>query len=405
MLAPCDKHPQQRLRRASTSWPPTRTGASRASTAACWRPRRPSPGVDVQRPVRQLPRLRHRRPGRAGRAWPRADLIVLLHPIQWYSMPALQKLWLDEVLDLWLGLRHAAARRCRARTCGWSPPPAGPRARYHPQGYNRYFFDAFLPPYEQTAALCGMRFLPPLVLHGARTRQRAGGRRRTSTVFARAAAAPIPTGPSSTNWRNAPACDVPERPTGPAAPRRRRLMEHAPAWLTNSLIYLAAAVIAVPLSRALGPGLHHRLPGRRHRDRPLGPGPGHAMCEDILHFAEFGVVLMLFLVGLELEPRRLWSLRRPIFGWGSAQVLGCAALLFAAGMLRGRRPGASALVAALGPGAVVHRHRAAGDGRAQPAAHLQRPGRLLDPAVPGRGGDPDPGAAAAAGRRRPTPTP
>ena len=44
----------------------------------------------------------------------------------------------------------------------------GPEASYHPQGYNRYFFDAFLPPYEQTAALCGMRFLPPLVLHGAR---------------------------------------------------------------------------------------------------------------------------------------------------------------------------------------------------------------------------------------------
>ena len=37
---------------------------------------------------------------------------------------------------------------------------------YHPQGYNRYFFDAFLPPYEQTADLCGM-LLPPLLLHGA----------------------------------------------------------------------------------------------------------------------------------------------------------------------------------------------------------------------------------------------
>ena len=49
---------------------------------------------------------------------------------------------------------------------------------------------------------------------------------------------------------------------------------------------------------------------------------------DILHFAEFGVVLMLFLVGLELEPKRLWSLRRPIFGWGSAQVLACTAVLF-----------------------------------------------------------------------------
>jgi glutathione-regulated potassium-efflux system ancillary protein KefC len=49
-----------------------------------------------------------------------------------------------------------------------------------------------------------------------------------------------------------------------------------------------------------------------------------------LHFAEFGVVLMLFLVGLELEPKRLWSLRRPIFGWGSAQVIGSAAVLFIA---------------------------------------------------------------------------
>lgn len=95
-----------------------------------------------------------------------ASLIVLLHPIQWYSMPALLKLWLDEVLaygwaygpggtalqgkDLWL-----------VTTTG------GPEDSYHPQGYNRYFFDAFLPPYEQTAALCGMRFLPPLVMHGA----------------------------------------------------------------------------------------------------------------------------------------------------------------------------------------------------------------------------------------------
>lgn len=52
--------------------------------------------------------------------------------------------------------------------------------------------------------------------------------------------------------------------------------------------------------------------------------------QDILHFAEFGVVLMLFLVGLELEPQRLWCLRRPIFGWGSAQVLGCTGLLFIA---------------------------------------------------------------------------
>jgi glutathione-regulated potassium-efflux system ancillary protein KefC len=123
-------------------------------------------------------------------------------------------------------------------------------------------------------------------------------------------------------------------------------MEHAPAWLVNSLIYLSAAVIAVPLSKAVGLG---SILGYLAAGIVIGPwGFGLVRnVEDILHFAEFGVVLMLFLIGLELEPRRLWSLRRPIFGWGSAQVLGCAALLFAAGLLAGA-PWRTALVAALG---------------------------------------------------------
>ena len=111
-------------------------------------------------------------------------------------------------------------------------------------------------------------------------------------------------------------------------------MENAPAWLINSLIYLSAAVIVVPLSRALGLGA---IIGYLAAGIAIGPwGLGLVSnVEDILHFAEFGVVLMLFLVGLELEPRRLWSLRRPIFGWGSAQVLGCTALLYVAGLAAG----------------------------------------------------------------------
>jgi glutathione-regulated potassium-efflux system protein KefC len=123
-------------------------------------------------------------------------------------------------------------------------------------------------------------------------------------------------------------------------------MEHAPAWLINSLIYLGAAVIVVPLSRAVGLG---SIIGYLAAGIAIGPwGLGLVSnAPDILHFAEFGVVLMLFLVGLELEPRRLWSLRRPIFGWGSAQVLGCAALLCAAGMLAGA-PWRVSVVAALG---------------------------------------------------------
>jgi glutathione-regulated potassium-efflux system ancillary protein KefC len=106
-------------------------------------------------------------------------------------------------------------------------------------------------------------------------------------------------------------------------------MEHAPSWLINSLIYLGAAVIAVPVSKALGLG---SIIGYLAAGMAIGPwGLGLVTnVQDILHFAEFGVVLMLFLVGLELEPKRLWSLRRPIFGWGSAQVVGCAAVLFIA---------------------------------------------------------------------------
>ena len=111
-------------------------------------------------------------------------------------------------------------------------------------------------------------------------------------------------------------------------------MEHAPVWLVNSFIYLSAAVIAVPLSKALGLG---SIIGYLAAGIVIGPwGLGLVTnVEDILHFAEFGVVLMLFLIGLELEPKRLWSLRRPIFGWGSAQVLGCAVLLTAAAMVFG----------------------------------------------------------------------
>ena len=103
-------------------------------------------------------------------------------------------------------------------------------------------------------------------------------------------------------------------------------MEHAPAWLVNSFIYLAAAVIAVPVAKKLGLGA---IIGYLAAGIAIGPWGLKLVTnvQDILHFAEFGVVLMLFLVGLELEPQRLWNLRRPIFGWGSAQVLSCAILI------------------------------------------------------------------------------
>jgi glutathione-regulated potassium-efflux system ancillary protein KefC len=124
------------------------------------------------------------------------------------------------------------------------------------------------------------------------------------------------------------------------------MTEGVPAWLANTLIYLSAAVIAVPLARAVGLG---SIIGYLAAGIVIGPwGLGLvADVESILHFAEIGVVLMLFLVGLELEPKRLWNLRRPIFGWGSVQVLGYAALLLAIGLAAGY-PWRISLVAALG---------------------------------------------------------
>ncbi len=125
-------------------------------------------------------------------------------------------------------------------------------------------------------------------------------------------------------------------------------MEHGNDWLQATLIYLGAAVLAVPLARALGLG---SIIGYLAAGIAIGPW-GLKLVTDpaaMLHFSEFGVVLMLFLVGLELEPRRLWALRRPIFGWGSVQLFGSAALVMAAAMAAGV-DWRLALVAGLGLG-------------------------------------------------------
>ena len=95
-----------------------------------------------------------------------ARLVVWQHPIHWYSMPPLMKLWVDEVLAF--GWAYGPdGNALRGKDLWLVASTGGPEDSYRPESYNRYFFDAFLPPYEQTAALCGMRFLPPLLLHGA----------------------------------------------------------------------------------------------------------------------------------------------------------------------------------------------------------------------------------------------
>jgi monovalent cation:proton antiporter-2 (CPA2) family protein len=94
----------------------------------------------------------------------------------------------------------------------------------------------------------------------------------------------------------------------------------------QSAIFLAAAVIAVPIAKKLGLG---SVLGYLAAGAAIGPwGLGLVSDVDsILHFGEFGVVLLLFLIGLELQPGRLWTMRRPVFGTGGVQVLVTAALL------------------------------------------------------------------------------
>ncbi|MEY4753081.1 MAG: hypothetical protein RJA44_756 [Pseudomonadota bacterium] len=95
-----------------------------------------------------------------------ADLIVWQHPIHWYSMPALMKLWLDRVLSA--GWAYGHGSRALAGKDLWLVASTGGHAEaYQPEGYNQHPFSTFLAAYEQTARLCGLRFLPPLLLHGA----------------------------------------------------------------------------------------------------------------------------------------------------------------------------------------------------------------------------------------------
>jgi len=92
----------------------------------------------------------------------------------------------------------------------------------------------------------------------------------------------------------------------------------------QAFIYLTAAVISVPIAKRLGLGsvLGYLIAGVAIG--PFALDLVGARGQDIMHFAEFGVVMMLFLVGLELEPSRVWRMRAPIFGLGGLQVTATA---------------------------------------------------------------------------------
>src|SRR5438105_10518942 len=82
-----------------------------------------------------------------------ARLVVWQHPIHWYGMTPLMKLWVDEVLSF--GWAYGPGGHALEGKDVWLvASTGGPSESYRPDSYNRYFFDAFLPPYEQTAAPC-----------------------------------------------------------------------------------------------------------------------------------------------------------------------------------------------------------------------------------------------------------
>ncbi|CAB3690098.1 MAG: monovalent cation:proton antiporter-2 (CPA2) family protein [Achromobacter pulmonis] len=116
--------------------------------------------------------------------------------------------------------------------------------------------------------------------------------------------------------------------------------------LVNVVVLLGAAVVAVPLFKRLGLGSVLGYLAAGLAIGPFGIGwfsdPGA-----ILHVAELGVVMFLFIIGLEMQPSRLWKLRGEIFGLGVAQVLACGALLTAVGLAAGLS-GPAAFMAAMG---------------------------------------------------------
>ncbi|MCP9850378.1 NAD(P)H-dependent oxidoreductase [Cyanobium sp. Morenito 9A2] len=211
----------------------------------------------------------------------RHDLIVFQHPFYWYSSPAILKGWQDLVLEHGFAYGEGG-NALRGKRCLSAITTGGPKEAYCPQGANRFSILELLAPFQQTAALCGMDYLPPLVVFGTHRLREAAD-----------------LDPHADDYRSLLVVPISNR-----------------LGLGSVLGYLIAGVLIGPF------GLH--VVGREG--------------QDVMHFAEFGVVMMLFLVGLELQPSLLWRLRLPILGLGGLQVLVTALAIALVGALLGLSP-------------------------------------------------------------------
>ncbi len=95
-----------------------------------------------------------------------ADLIVLQHPVYWYSTPALLKLWIDDVLALGWAYGEGGTALV-GKSMQWVVTTGGDFRAYAPEGPHGHPFEVFVAPMRQTARFCGMHWLEPLVVHDA----------------------------------------------------------------------------------------------------------------------------------------------------------------------------------------------------------------------------------------------
>ncbi len=249
------------------------------------------------------------------------QVIIWHHPFYMYSSPALLKQWIDLVLEH--GWAHGKnGDNLKNKIIFNVITSGGTREVYAANAHNRFTIREFLVPFEQTATLCKMIYLPPFAVQG------------TYLLSAEALKYHVTMYHTLLERLAKDDFDV----------EALKKVEFLNDWLIkgdggvqimistflhDALIYLAAAVVFVPVSKKLGMGsvLGYLLGGII-----IGPfvlGFVGQEGKDIMHFAEFGVVMMLFLIGLELEPSNFWRMRNLILGTGSLQLFATTILIFA----------------------------------------------------------------------------
>jgi glutathione-regulated potassium-efflux system ancillary protein KefF len=146
---------------------PSRSRAGRALVDAV----RPLPEVEVRSLYDLYPDFDIDVAGEQ-QALARAELIVWLHPLHWYSVPGLLKHWFDKVLER--GWAYGGGTALSGKHCLWVPTVGGAAATFAPGQSNLKPFANFVDPVEQTARFCGMEWEEPLIVFDSRVIQQAG---------------------------------------------------------------------------------------------------------------------------------------------------------------------------------------------------------------------------------------